>query len=315
MTYYIVYKTINLVNGKYYIGAHSTDKLDDGYIGSGKILKKAIEKYGIENFKREIISFCDSKKEMFLLEKELLHDNWKNEICYNVKPGGLGGWDHIPKDQNKNKVLCKDNYGNIFLIDKNVFEDSENLYGISKGLVTCLDLETGNIIQASTETFNKSKNLVGINFGRKESEETKRKKSKNMYNRFTVYDMNTGQFIQTTIDEYKNNDDLITTFKRKEQLGIKPKRYKGNEHHLTKHILIYNNNDELIFECNETFSVFCKLNNLPLGAFSESYKNDGAPIYSKTRVNDLPKLINKGFDKYIGWYAKIRGNEDECDSD
>lgn len=68
MRYYIVYKTTNLVNQKIYIGQHSTENLNDGYLGSGVLLQKAIKKYGRQNFIRETLEFCSEDN---LSEKEL----------------------------------------------------------------------------------------------------------------------------------------------------------------------------------------------------------------------------------------------------
>jgi len=66
--FYTVYKTTNKINNKIYIGFHSTNDLSDGYLGSGKILKSAVEKYGVENFEKEYISIFDNKEDVELLE-------------------------------------------------------------------------------------------------------------------------------------------------------------------------------------------------------------------------------------------------------
>jgi len=93
--YYIIYQTINLVNGKVYIGAHKTNNFNDDYLGSGTILFKAIEKYGRSKFKRNIICFCSSKEEMYQVEREFITSEFisiNRDILYNTKSGGIGGY-------------------------------------------------------------------------------------------------------------------------------------------------------------------------------------------------------------------------------
>lgn len=53
--YGYIYKTTNLINGKFYIGKHKSEKYDPSYYGSGKIIRLAIKKYGLENFKNEVL--------------------------------------------------------------------------------------------------------------------------------------------------------------------------------------------------------------------------------------------------------------------
>ena len=90
--YYIVYQTINLVNNMIYIGSHQTKDLNDGYLGSGKHLKRAIKKYGKENFEFRILYSFSSLEEMFSKERELVNESFvKDPLTYNLKIGGSGG--------------------------------------------------------------------------------------------------------------------------------------------------------------------------------------------------------------------------------
>lgn len=86
----IIYKTTNLINGKIYIGQDTKNSIN--YIGSGKILKHAIKKYGKVNFRKEIIEYCKTIEE--LNDKEIYWINFFNskdpDIGYNISDGGFG---------------------------------------------------------------------------------------------------------------------------------------------------------------------------------------------------------------------------------
>jgi len=89
--YFIVYKTINLKNGKFYIGVHETHNINDGYFGSGKFLRNSIYYHGKENFKREILELCENKKQMYDKEREIVTEELiKNPKCMNLVVGGVG---------------------------------------------------------------------------------------------------------------------------------------------------------------------------------------------------------------------------------
>ena len=90
--YYTIYKITNKINNKFYIGMHKTNHLDDGYMGSGKILRSAIKKYGIESFSKEILHIFDNEEDMRNKEKELVV---LNEMSYNLCEGGKGGFGYI----------------------------------------------------------------------------------------------------------------------------------------------------------------------------------------------------------------------------
>lgn len=93
---YTVYKTVCLVNQKFYIGVHKTDDPNDSYLGSGKYLKHAIAKYGVENFRKEVLAVFEVADEAFALERALVtRELVESKQCYNIKLGGEGGFDFI----------------------------------------------------------------------------------------------------------------------------------------------------------------------------------------------------------------------------
>ena len=90
--YHFIYKTTNLKNGKFYIGMHSTNNLEDGYIGSGKKLWHSINYHGKENFKLEVLEFFDDRESLAKREREIVNEEvLKDSMCMNLKLGGEGG--------------------------------------------------------------------------------------------------------------------------------------------------------------------------------------------------------------------------------
>jgi hypothetical protein len=94
--FYFLYQIKNKINNKIYIGAHKTKNLNDGYMGSGKHLKNAIKKYGIQNFDKKILLFCESYEKLLEVEKTVVNKNFiQSKNTYNIKEGGKGGFEHI----------------------------------------------------------------------------------------------------------------------------------------------------------------------------------------------------------------------------
>lgn len=86
----IIYKTVNLINHKIYVGS-TLNPLNEKYLGSGILILRAIKKYGRENFKRVVIEECEidnkQQRESFWIETLKSYDR---TIGYNISRSGVG---------------------------------------------------------------------------------------------------------------------------------------------------------------------------------------------------------------------------------
>lgn len=89
--FHYVYQIKNEINGKIYIGKHSTNNIDDNYMGSGTRITRAIKKYGIENFTKTIIDVCLTEEQAFELESFIVDKEFiERSDSYNLRCGGVG---------------------------------------------------------------------------------------------------------------------------------------------------------------------------------------------------------------------------------
>jgi hypothetical protein len=87
--FWILYRTTNTINNKIYVGVHGANKIEDGYLGSGKLLKEEIKKYGPDKFVREVLHIADNLEEVELLEALYVDKEFiKREDNYNISLGG-----------------------------------------------------------------------------------------------------------------------------------------------------------------------------------------------------------------------------------
>lgn len=105
--YHIIYKTTCLATSKWYIGMHSTDDLDDGYMGSGQQLRRSIKKHGKGQHKTEVLEFLPDRKTLGEREAELVTRKlMEDKLCMNLTCGGTGAVDRplVTKESTSKKI-------------------------------------------------------------------------------------------------------------------------------------------------------------------------------------------------------------------
>jgi hypothetical protein len=119
--YHYIYKTTCKVTDKFYVGMHSTDNLEDGYIGSGKRLWHSIRKHGLDNHVKEILEFLPNRSSLKSREKEIVNERFLQDTnCLNIQIGGGGGFSS-KEHYDKFVLACKNNGEN----QKKLCEDEE----------------------------------------------------------------------------------------------------------------------------------------------------------------------------------------------
>jgi len=182
----VIYKTVNLINNKIYVGKDSNN--NSNYLGSGIILKKAIKKYGKENFKKNILESCDlsniNKREIYWIAKL---NSINPKIGYNITPGGDGvpkgmftgkNSPHYGKKKPKEEIACLTEAARKHNIGRCRSEETKKKISLkSKGRTHTEETKRKIALANSGEKngwFGKKRHL---------SDETKRKISLKMKNR------------------------------------------------------------------------------------------------------------------------------------
>ena len=219
-----IYITTNNINGKQYIGKRTKPYFDTKYYGSGKHLKRAIQKYGIENFSVEIIEWCKSIDELNKAEKKWIkyYNAQEDPMFYNISSGG--DWGDISKGMSPDELkewgqkISQANTGK-----KRTYDQKKHISDALKGKPRNL----------SEEAINKRKGSGNHRYGKKWSEEdrkmlrehsTTKRKVKAIFNK----DVLTFNSVQECY-EYFHDQYLISKFLIKKILKEgKPYVLNGN---------------------------------------------------------------------------------------
>lgn len=162
--YHYIYKIVNIKNGRYYIGMHSTYNLNDGYMGGGKRITNSIRKHGKDAHSKEILEYFDDRESLRIREIEIVNEDLLNDpMCMNLQPGGGGGIsgpDHMEKFSKAGNDAFREklkdpNYMEDFLLKCDSKGKAENMHRIH--IERGFDFGTFRNKKHTTETISKMK--------------------------------------------------------------------------------------------------------------------------------------------------------------
>lgn len=229
--YGYIYITTNKINNKKYIGQHKSKEHDVNYLGSGKNIRRAIQKYGKENFENHIIEWCETKEELCEREKHWIkyYNAQQNPDFYNISSGGEFG--------DITAGMTKEEYENW----KVKLRNSNNCYWKNKSLPLEMKLKISNTLK-NRKLDNNHPFVKGVWKNRKHSEESKRK-------------MSEAKKGKTFSEEHRNNlskakkgSSLSEEHKRKIKESCKGKQ-AGGKHSQAKTVYIFDTNKNLVKIC------------------------------------------------------------------
>jgi hypothetical protein len=163
-TIHYLYKTTCIVNNRYYIGMHSTNNLNDGYLGSGRRLTASVRKHGVNNHEKKILQFLETRELLIEAEIKAITPEMLTDVnCMNLMCGGSGGF--ISEEQQRYRSMCAGlKFSEIRKNNPNI--DKEYREKLSKTTKKAID-------EGRIKTWKELYNWTG----RKHSDETKNKMS------------------------------------------------------------------------------------------------------------------------------------------
>lgn len=100
-----IYKTTCTITGKWYIGMHSTDNLDDGYLGSGRLIQASVKKHGRKKHVIEILEHLPSREALIIREEELVTADLRSDpLCMNLRNGGTGNLPGVKQPEHSQRL-------------------------------------------------------------------------------------------------------------------------------------------------------------------------------------------------------------------